>query len=109
MKAAPVLDFYNCYTRASSGIGVASTKAMTTQMAVQFTLALALAKAKGCLTKEDEAKYSDINPPIYDGYLEVNEMRAVGVFLSTPSFCQIDAQQHNDTASNLINPHALVQ
>lgn len=56
-------------------------------------LALALVKAKGCLTKEDEA----------------NEMRVVGVFLSTPSFCQIDAQQHNDTSGNLIDPHALVQ
>lgn len=95
--------------RADSQIGVVSTKAMTTQMAVQFRLALALDKAKGCLTKEDEAKYSDINPPIYDGYLDANEMRVVGVFLSTPSFCQIDAQQHNDTPGNLIDPHALVQ
>ena len=92
MKAAPVLDFDNCYTRADSEIGVVSTKAMTTQMAEQFMLALALVKAKGCLVKEDEAKYSDINPPLYDGYLEINEMRVVGVFLSTPSFCQIDAQ-----------------
>ena len=56
---------------------------MTTQMVVQFTLALAPAKAKGRLTKEDEAKYGHINPPVYDGYLEINEMRVVGVFLST--------------------------
>ena len=35
--------------------------------------------------------------------------RVVGVFLSTASFCQIDAQQHNDTPGNLIDPHALVQ
>ena len=104
-----MLDVDNCYTRADPEIGIASTKAMTTQMVVQFTLALALAKAKGRLTKEDEAKYSDINPPIYDGYLEINEMRVVGVFLSTPSFCQIDAQQHNGTPGNLIDPHALAQ
>ena len=56
-SAIPRASKLVCYTRAGPEIGVASTKAMTTQMVVQFTLALALAKAKGRLTKEDEAKY----------------------------------------------------
>jgi glucosamine--fructose-6-phosphate aminotransferase (isomerizing) len=56
-SAIPRASALVCYTRAGPEIGVASTKAMTTQMVVQFTLALALAKAKGRLSKEDEAKY----------------------------------------------------
>ena len=56
-SAIPRASKLVCYTRAGPEIGVASTKAMTTQMVVQFTLALALAKAKGQLSKEDEAKY----------------------------------------------------
>jgi len=56
-SAIPRASRLVCYTRAGPEIGVASTKAMTTQMVVQFTLALALAKAKGRLTKEDEGKY----------------------------------------------------
>ncbi|HSJ96439.1 MAG TPA: glutamine--fructose-6-phosphate transaminase (isomerizing), partial [Myxococcota bacterium] len=42
------------YTRAGAEIGVASTKAFTTQLAALFTLTLALAKARGKLTPEGE-------------------------------------------------------
>ena len=42
------------YTRAGVEIGVASTKAFTTQLAALFTLTLALAKARGKLTPEGE-------------------------------------------------------
>jgi glucosamine--fructose-6-phosphate aminotransferase (isomerizing) len=45
------------YTRAGAEIGVASTKAFTTQLAALFTLALSLAKAKGRLSPEQEADY----------------------------------------------------
>ena len=56
-SAIPRASKLVCYTRAGPEIGVASTKAMTTQMVVQFTLALAIAKAKERLSKEEEAKY----------------------------------------------------
>ena len=56
-SAIPRASKLVCYTRAGPEIGVASTKAMTTQMAVLFTLALSLAKEKGRLSKEDEAKF----------------------------------------------------
>ena len=42
-------------TRAGVEIGVASTKAFTTQLAALFLLALALAKPRGRLSAEDEA------------------------------------------------------
>ncbi len=45
------------YTRAGAEIGVASTKAFTTQLAALFTLTLALAKEKKHLTAEQEAAY----------------------------------------------------
>ena len=45
------------YTRAGAEIGVASTKAFTTQLVALFTLALALAKAKGRLMAEAEAEW----------------------------------------------------
>ncbi|MEO8386379.1 MAG: glutamine--fructose-6-phosphate transaminase (isomerizing), partial [Betaproteobacteria bacterium] len=45
------------YTRAGKEIGVASTKAFTTQLAALFILALTLAKAGGRLTAELEADY----------------------------------------------------
>ncbi len=45
------------YTRAGAEIGVASTKAFTTQLAALFTLALSLAKTKGVLTQAAEADY----------------------------------------------------
>ncbi|MDM0038312.1 glutamine--fructose-6-phosphate transaminase (isomerizing) [Variovorax sp. J22G21] len=44
-------------TRAGVEIGVASTKAFTTQLAGLFLLTLALAQAKGRLSDEDEARY----------------------------------------------------
>src|SRR5258706_4009691 len=43
------------YTRAGAEIGVASTKAFTTQLVSLFTLALALAKSKGRLAPKAEA------------------------------------------------------
>ena len=45
------------YTRAGKEIGVASTKAFTTQLVALFILALTLAKARGHLTLEQEAGY----------------------------------------------------
>ena len=45
------------YTRAGKEIGVASTKAFTTQLIALFILALTLAKARGRLTPEQEADY----------------------------------------------------
>jgi glucosamine--fructose-6-phosphate aminotransferase (isomerizing) len=56
-SAIPRASQLVCYTRAGPEIGVASTKAMTTQMAVLFTLALTLAKVKGRLPAEQEAAY----------------------------------------------------
>src|SRR5436853_2947911 len=43
-------------TRAGVEIGVASTKAFTTQLTVHFLLALTLAKLRGLLSAEEEAK-----------------------------------------------------
>jgi glucosamine--fructose-6-phosphate aminotransferase (isomerizing) len=45
------------YTRAGAEIGVASTKAFTTQLAALFILTLTLAKAKGRLPAEAEARH----------------------------------------------------
>jgi len=42
------------YTRAGAEIGVASTKAFTTQLVALFTLAATLAKERGLLTADDE-------------------------------------------------------
>ncbi len=44
-------------TRAGTEVGVASTKAFTTQLVAQFLLALTLAKLRGRLTEPDEAKW----------------------------------------------------
>ncbi|MGQ3125398.1 glutamine--fructose-6-phosphate transaminase (isomerizing) [Variovorax sp.] len=44
-------------TRAGVEIGVASTKAFTTQLAGLFLLTLAIAQSKGLLSAEDEARY----------------------------------------------------
>jgi glutamine---fructose-6-phosphate transaminase (isomerizing) len=44
-------------TRAGAEIGVASTKAFTTQLAALFLLTLTLAQAKGRLSEADEASY----------------------------------------------------
>jgi glucosamine--fructose-6-phosphate aminotransferase (isomerizing) len=45
------------YTRAGVEVGVASTKAFTTQLAALFVFTLTVAKAKGRLTKTQEAQY----------------------------------------------------
>lgn len=45
------------YTRAGAEIGVASTKAFTTQLIALFTLAATLAKLRGLLSAEQETKY----------------------------------------------------
>lgn len=45
------------YTRAGAEIGVASTKAFTTQLIALFALAVTLAKFKGKLTAEKETEY----------------------------------------------------
>jgi len=45
------------FTRAGAEIGVASTKAFTTQLAALFVLTLALAKAKGRLSADAEAAH----------------------------------------------------
>lgn len=45
------------YTRAGAEIGVASTKAFTTQLVALFTLAATIAKQRGLLTKQAEQGY----------------------------------------------------
>ncbi|WP_394537427.1 glutamine--fructose-6-phosphate transaminase (isomerizing) [Lysobacter enzymogenes] len=47
------------YTRAGAEIGVASTKAFTTQLVALFTLTATLAKLRGALSSEREAEYLD--------------------------------------------------
>jgi len=47
------------YTRAGAEIGVASTKAFTTQLVALFTLAATLAKLQGNLSKKDEQSHLD--------------------------------------------------
>jgi glutamine---fructose-6-phosphate transaminase (isomerizing) len=46
-------------TRAGTEVGVASTKAFTTQLVAQFLLALTLAKVRGLLPLADEERYLD--------------------------------------------------
>jgi glucosamine--fructose-6-phosphate aminotransferase (isomerizing) len=46
-------------TRAGTEVGVASTKAFTTQLAAQFLLALTLAKLRGRLPQDEESKCLD--------------------------------------------------
>ena len=55
-SAIPRASRFVFYTRAGAEIGVASTKAFTTQLAALFTLALSLAKARGRLSPEAEAQ-----------------------------------------------------
>ncbi len=45
------------YTRAGAEIGVASTKAFTTQLCALFILALTLAKQRGCLSEQAEREH----------------------------------------------------
>lgn len=47
------------YTKAGAEIGVASTKAFTTQLVALFTLAVTLARLNGRLTSAQEASYLD--------------------------------------------------
>lgn len=47
------------YTRAGAEIGVASTKAFTTQLVALFGLAVTLAKVRGLVSEEDEARYTE--------------------------------------------------
>ncbi|HEY0502474.1 MAG TPA: glutamine--fructose-6-phosphate transaminase (isomerizing) [Lysobacter sp.] len=47
------------YTRAGAEIGVASTKAFTTQLVALFTLSATLAKLQGRLSVEQESQYLD--------------------------------------------------
>jgi glucosamine--fructose-6-phosphate aminotransferase (isomerizing) len=58
-SAIPRASRFVFYTRAGAEIGVASTKAFTTQLASLFTLALAIAKAKGRLAAKAEADALD--------------------------------------------------
>jgi glucosamine--fructose-6-phosphate aminotransferase (isomerizing) len=53
-SAIPRASRFVFFTRAGTEIGVASTKAFTTQLVSLFTLALAIAKAKGRLTAQAE-------------------------------------------------------
>src|SRR5262249_53958128 len=55
-SAIPRASRFVFYTRAGAEIGVASTKAFTTQLASLFTLTLAIAKAKGRLDAAREAE-----------------------------------------------------
>ncbi|MEP7261385.1 MAG: glutamine--fructose-6-phosphate transaminase (isomerizing) [Usitatibacter sp.] len=55
-SAIPRASRFVFYTRAGAEIGVASTKAFTTQLAALFTLTLAVGKAKGRLTPQKEAE-----------------------------------------------------
>jgi glucosamine--fructose-6-phosphate aminotransferase (isomerizing) len=56
-SAIPRASRLFCYTRAGAEIGVASTKAFTTQLAALFTLTLALAKERKLLSAEQEADF----------------------------------------------------
>ncbi len=55
-SAIPRASRFAFYTRAGAEIGVASTKAFTTQLVSLFTLTLALAKAKGRLAARAESE-----------------------------------------------------
>ena len=55
-SAIPRASKFVFYTRAGAEIGVASTKAFTTQLVSLFTLTLAIAKAKGRLDAKAEAQ-----------------------------------------------------
>jgi len=55
-SAIPRASRFVFYTRAGQEIGVASTKAFTTQLVSLYTLAIAIARAKGRLTTAAEAR-----------------------------------------------------
>ena len=56
-SAIPRASLLVFYTRAGAEIGVASTKAFTTQLVALFVLAATLAKQKGLLSTEKEQEY----------------------------------------------------
>ena len=56
-SAIPRASELVCYTRAGAEIGVASTKAFTTQLAVLFQLTVVLGKLHGHVTPDEEADY----------------------------------------------------
>ncbi|NIK09307.1 glucosamine--fructose-6-phosphate aminotransferase (isomerizing) [Xanthomonas arboricola] len=56
-SAIPRASELVCYTRAGAEIGVASTKAFTTQLAVLFQLTMVLGKLQGRIGEADEADY----------------------------------------------------
>ncbi|CAN7508543.1 glutamine--fructose-6-phosphate transaminase (isomerizing) [Pseudoxanthomonas sp. LjRoot143] len=58
-SAIPRASELVCYTRAGAEIGVASTKAFTTQLAALFQLTVVLGKLRGKVTPEQEADYLD--------------------------------------------------
>ena len=58
-SAIPRASSLTFYTRAGAEIGVASTKAFTTQLVGLFTLVVTLAKLRGRLSAEQESTYLD--------------------------------------------------
>ncbi|NIK01973.1 glutamine--fructose-6-phosphate transaminase (isomerizing) [Xanthomonas cannabis] len=56
-SAIPRASELVCYTRAGAEIGVASTKAFTTQLAVLFQLTMVLGKLQGRISDAEEADY----------------------------------------------------
>jgi glutamine---fructose-6-phosphate transaminase (isomerizing) len=56
-SAIPRASELVCYTRAGAEIGVASTKAFTTQLAALFQLTVVLGKLHGHISAEEEAGY----------------------------------------------------
>ena len=56
-SAIPRASELVCYTRAGAEIGVASTKAFTTQLAALFQLCVVLGKIRGTVSEADEADY----------------------------------------------------
>ncbi|KRG66206.1 glucosamine--fructose-6-phosphate aminotransferase [Stenotrophomonas humi] len=56
-SAIPRASELVCYTRAGAEIGVASTKAFTTQLAALFQLTVVLGKLQGKVSAEQEADY----------------------------------------------------
>jgi glucosamine--fructose-6-phosphate aminotransferase (isomerizing) len=56
-SAIPRASELVCYTRAGAEIGVASTKAFTTQLAALFQLTVVLGKLHGKVGEEDQADY----------------------------------------------------
>ncbi|MBB3826515.1 glutamine--fructose-6-phosphate transaminase (isomerizing) [Xanthomonas arboricola] len=56
-SAIPRASELVCYTRAGAEIGVASTKAFTTQLAVLFQLTMVLGKLQGRISEAEEVDY----------------------------------------------------